>query len=180
MDLFSKQAYFIPCKGLPSARKLSKMFVNHIYIYRLHGVPRRIISDRGVQFTEKFWREFIQAIGSSQDLSSGFHAQTSGLAVKTNQFIGQYLRCYVNYQQTNWADLLLFAEVAYNNAVHSSTGLTPFQINTGVEFVPMPELPRHPSLPSMSLTEWMDAIKDSWENTKKALNKAAQNPKDIS
>ncbi|KAK9395371.1 hypothetical protein NXF25_018732, partial [Crotalus adamanteus] len=43
MDLFSKQAHFIPCKGLPSARCLAKLFV--IHVYRLHGVPRRIISE---------------------------------------------------------------------------------------------------------------------------------------
>ncbi|KAK9395678.1 hypothetical protein NXF25_019039 [Crotalus adamanteus] len=53
VDLFSKHAYFIPCRGLPSARRLSRLFIQHIY--RLHGTPRRIISDRGVQFTARFW-----------------------------------------------------------------------------------------------------------------------------
>lgn len=45
IDLFSKQAYFVACAGLPSASKLAKLFITHIY--RLHGVPRRIVSDRG-------------------------------------------------------------------------------------------------------------------------------------
>lgn len=50
IDLFSKQAHFVACSGLPSARKLAKLFITHIYhIYRLHGVPRRIVSYQGVQ-----------------------------------------------------------------------------------------------------------------------------------
>uniref|UniRef100_A0A2H6N0A5 Integrase catalytic domain-containing protein n=1 Tax=Micrurus carvalhoi TaxID=3147026 RepID=A0A2H6N0A5_9SAUR len=51
IDLFSQQAHFTTCKGLPSAKKLANLFMKHIY--RLHGIPRRIISDRGVQFTAK-------------------------------------------------------------------------------------------------------------------------------
>lgn len=46
IDLFSKQAHFIACSGLPSAHKLTKLFIKHIY--RMHGVPCRIFSDRGV------------------------------------------------------------------------------------------------------------------------------------
>lgn len=53
IDLFSKQVHFIPCSGLPSAQRLAKLFIQHIYC--LHGVPHRIISDRGVQFTARFW-----------------------------------------------------------------------------------------------------------------------------
>ncbi|KAK9406808.1 hypothetical protein NXF25_005582 [Crotalus adamanteus] len=56
VDLFSKQAHFIPCKGLSSVRKLAKMFVHQVF--RLHGAPRRIISDRGVQFTAHFGGNF--------------------------------------------------------------------------------------------------------------------------
>lgn len=84
---------------------------------------------------------------------------------RTNTMVEQYLSCYVDYQQSNWADLLPFAEVAYNNLVHSSTGLTPFQITNGMEFIPMPELPRE--LPSsMSLSKWIESLKQGWENTK--------------
>lgn len=52
IDLFSKPAHFTACSGLPSARKLAKMFIKQVY--QLHGVPRRIISDHRVQFTAKF------------------------------------------------------------------------------------------------------------------------------
>lgn len=78
VDLFSKQAHFILCSGSPSAQKLAKLFLKHIY--RLHRVPKRIISDQGVQFTTKFWREFLRLIGSSQGLSLAFHLSTNSAA----------------------------------------------------------------------------------------------------
>lgn len=85
-------------------------------------------------------------VGSSHSLSSTFHLSTKGLTERSNAIEEQYLCCYVNYQQMNWAELLPFAEVAYNNGVHSSTGFTPFKLATGVEFMPMPGAPifNHP------------------------------------
>ncbi|XP_013908535.1 PREDICTED: phosphate-regulating neutral endopeptidase-like [Thamnophis sirtalis] len=109
-------------------------------------------------------------------LSLAFHLSTNEASERANGMLEQYLKCYVNYQQTNCAELLLFAEVAYNNTVHFSTRLTSFQVTRGVEFIPMPELPREPPL-SMSLAEWMEFLKKVWENTKQALREAAKTHK---
>lgn len=89
VDLFSKQAHFIPCNRLPSTQKLVKLFVSKIY--HLHGVPQQIISDWGVHFTMNFWREFVQLIRSSQGLSSAFHPSTNGPAECVNAMAEQYL-----------------------------------------------------------------------------------------
>lgn len=78
VDLFSKQAHFLPYMGLPSTKKLTKLFVQHVY--RLHGVLCQIISDRGIQFTAKFWHQFIALISSSQGISSAFHPSTNSAA----------------------------------------------------------------------------------------------------
>lgn len=82
----------------------------------------------------------MRTIGSTQGLSSAFHPSTNGAAERTNAMVERYLRSYVSYQQTDWLALLLLAEGMYNNAVHCSTGLTPFRIVTGQDFVAIPEL----------------------------------------
>lgn len=169
--LFSKQAHFVACTGLSSARKLAKLFLTNIY--RLYGVPQQIISDRGVQFTVKFWQQFLAMIGLSQGLSSAFHPSTNGAVERTNAMIQQYVRCYVEHQQGDWADLLPFAEVAYNNTVHSSTGYTPFYVTSGVEFVPIPECPR-PKPKELGLQEWVTQMTGVWGHIKDALRKAAE------
>ena len=64
-------------------------------------------------------------------LSTAFYPQANSQTEKQNQTLEQHLRAYVNYQQDDWARLLLMAEYAYNNAVNASTGLTPFKALMG-------------------------------------------------
>lgn len=171
IDLFSKQAHFVPCKGLPSARRLAKLFVQHIYC--IHSAPKWIISDRGPQFTAKFWKAFLKQTGTEQGLSSAFHPSTNGAAERANAMVERYLRSYVSYQQIDWYELLPFAESAYNNTVHSSIGYTPFKIVSGKEFSAIPELDTQ-TTGSTSPTHWGEKIRKSWPHIKTSLTKVAK------
>lgn len=84
-----------------------------------------------------------------------------------------YLRSYVLYQQSEWVDLLPFAEMAYNNTIHRSTGLTPFQVVMGKDFPAIPELDTQPR-PGMSPAAWADKVRTSWPAIKQALKKAEE------
>lgn len=75
MDFFSKQLHFIPCQNIFMAKQLTKISLDHIY--RLHGVPQQIISDGGVQLTSKFWRVFLDLLGTEQGLHSSHHPQSN-------------------------------------------------------------------------------------------------------
>ncbi len=90
VDRFSKAAHFIPLPRLPSARETAQVMVDHVF--KIHGLPSDIVSDREPQFTSQFWREFCRQIGASPSLSSGFHPQTNGQAERTNQILGRMLR----------------------------------------------------------------------------------------
>ena len=68
--------------------------------------------------------------GTHQKLSTAYHPQTDGQTERTNQTLEQYLRCYVNYQQNNWVELLPVAEFSFNNST-SVTGISPFYANYG-------------------------------------------------
>ncbi len=70
-------------------------------------------------------------MNTKSQLSSAFHPQTDRQTERVNQVLEQYLRCFINYEQDNWASLLPFAEFAYNNAQHSTTSLSPFFANYG-------------------------------------------------
>ena len=62
---------------------------------------------------------------------SGYHPKADGQTEHTNQTLEQYLRAYCNYQQDNWSNLLPLVEFAYNNALSTTTGITPFFANKG-------------------------------------------------
>ena len=70
-------------------------------IWKLHGVPKKILSDRGPQFASKFIEEFTKALGIKRQLSTAYHPQTDGQMERINQEIGTFLQHYVNYQQDN-------------------------------------------------------------------------------
>ena len=129
VDRFTKMAHFIPLPTKVSADDLARYFLRDIW--RQHGLPSSIVSDRDSRFTSRFWKALMQLLQIQTKMSTAFHPQTDGQTERTNQTLEQYLRMYSNYERTDWADLLPMAEFAYNNAPASATGLTPFYANYG-------------------------------------------------
>jgi hypothetical protein len=124
VDRFTKMAHFIPTADTVDAKELASLFLQRIV--SAHGLPDDIVSDRDTLFTAQFTQIFFEALGITQNLSTAFHPQTDGQTERTNATLEQYIRCYINYQQDNWTDLLPMAEFCYNNTVHASTNQTPF------------------------------------------------------
>lgn len=129
IDHFTKMAHFLPCKESITAKETAVMFIKNIF--KLHGFPEKIISDRGPQFISKFWSAVFESAGAKVKLTSAFHPQANGQTERTNQSLEQYLRCFINHEQNNWVDLLNYAEFAFNNSESSSIGMTPFYANYG-------------------------------------------------
>jgi len=129
IDRLTKMAHFIPSTNDMDARQFQETFMREIF--RLHGLPRDIITDRGSIFTSDLWKETTKKLGIERRLRTAFHPQTDGQTERTNSTLEQYLRAYVNYQQDDWKELLPMAEFAYNNGYQESTKHTPFFANYG-------------------------------------------------
>jgi len=82
-----------------SSERIVKIYRDDIW--KLHGVPRKILSNRGLQLTSKFMEEFTKALGTKRQLSTAYHPQTDDQTERINQKIGMFLQHYVNYQQDN-------------------------------------------------------------------------------
>ena len=76
VDRMTKQVHIIPCNNL-SARNTAYLFYREIF--RLHGLPDSIVSDRGSQFTSEFWKWLCKLLGIDHRLSTAYHPQTDGL-----------------------------------------------------------------------------------------------------
>jgi transposase InsO family protein len=160
IDRFTKMAHFIPlpAKG-KTASDLARLFAREIWKY--HGLPTDIVSDRDSRFTSGVWTEFLRLTGIRSRMSTAFHPQTDGQTERVNQTIEAYLRAFVNHEQDNWVSLLPMAEFAYNNSTTTATGLSPFYANYG--FHPMASNPSgigplHPA--STAYAHWMHTIQD--------------------
>uniref|UniRef100_A0A3B3BM67 Gypsy retrotransposon integrase-like protein 1 n=1 Tax=Oryzias melastigma TaxID=30732 RepID=A0A3B3BM67_ORYME len=131
VDRFSKMVHFIALPKLPSAKETAEVLLQEVF--RLHGVPRDIVSDRGPQFTSRFWAEFCRLLTVSISLTSGFHPQSNGQAERLNQQLKTSLRLLSGHNPATWAGNLVWAEFAHNSLPSSATGLSPFQIVYGYQ-----------------------------------------------
>ena len=129
IDSLTKLAHFIPCRNLPTAGQLAQILLTQVV--RLHGLPEVILSDRGPQFTARFWQVWCKALGIASNTSTSFHPQTDGQTERLNQTLKQFLRCYAHKAADSWVALLWLAELAYNNLTHKSTGTSPFMATFG-------------------------------------------------
>jgi len=130
-DRFSKMSHFVATTEKTMAEGLARLFRNNVW--KLHGLPKSVISDRGPQFVAGMTKELNKMLGIETKLSMAYHPETDGQTERTNQELEQYLRMYVNHRQNNWAKWLATAEFAFNNKVYTATRSSPFQVNYGRE-----------------------------------------------
>ena len=169
VDRFTKMAHFLPLKtGKKTAADLARTFAKEVW--RIHGLPADIISDRDSRFTSSTWQTFIAVLGIKPRMSTAFHPQTDGQTERMNQVLEAYLRSFIAQDQDDWADLLPMAEFAYNNSAATATGMTPFFANMG--YHPAANDPRtteamHPA--SEVYSHW---IQDAITRARSALEEA--------
>jgi transposase InsO family protein len=97
----------------------------------LHGVPKKIMFDRGTQFTLKFWERSHETLDTQLRFSSAYHPQTDGQTERVNQILEELLRAYALQYERRWDKSLPYAEFSYNNSYQESLKMAPFEILYG-------------------------------------------------
>jgi hypothetical protein len=156
VDKLTKQVHFAATQTSVTAVELAKLFYQEVV--RHHGIPSSIVSDRDVRFTSNFWKALWQQTGTKLAMSTAYHPQSDGQTERANRTLEDMLRAYTNYQQDNWDEQLVAAEIAYNNSVQASTGFSPFFLNSG----------QHPNLPIV------EAVRDADASTNPTANEMLQ------
>jgi transposase InsO family protein len=81
VDCLTKVAHFILVKTTYTSAKYTELYMARIVC--LLGVPKRIVSDRGPQFTSKFWEKLHESLDTRLNFSSAYHPQTDGQTERT-------------------------------------------------------------------------------------------------
>jgi hypothetical protein len=126
VDRFSKMVLLTPCVSTIDAQGLGQLVLEKVVAK--YGAPRTIVSDRGSLFTSTYFGTMCDYLATRRLFSTAFHPQTDGQTERMNQTLETYLRCYVNYEQDDWATLLASAEHAMNAAPSATTGKSPFSV----------------------------------------------------
>ena len=101
-DRFSKMSHFVAMTRKTTTEGLAKLFRDNVW--KLHGLPESMISDRGLQFAAGLTKKLNKMLGIETKLSTVYHLKIDGQTERTNQELEQYLRMYVNHRQNNWAE----------------------------------------------------------------------------
>lgn len=129
VDKLTKMVRLAPCRTTDGALETAEMLLD--VLFKSHGMPRTIISDRDPRFTSDLFKEICKHMRVKQAMSTAFRPQTDGQTERVNRVLGDMLRCYVAPKRDDWDKLLCLAEFAINNAYHESLGTTPFFLNYG-------------------------------------------------
>jgi len=129
VDILTKSAIFIPVHMSYQALDIDRVFISEIV--RLHGVPKRIISDRGLVFTSRFWTSFQDTLGTQVNFSMTYQLETDGQTERMNQTLEEMLRMYVMDQQKCWEEFFPLVEFSYKNSYQSTIKMVPFDFLYG-------------------------------------------------
>lgn len=126
VDRFSCSIKLVALPALPTAMEVAKIIFHHIFRY--YGIPDDIVSNQGPQFVsclKRVWGAFMEKLGVSVSLTSGYHPQSNGRVERNDQDIGRYLCSYCKDNQNDWV------EYAQNSLKHSAINLNAFQCVLG-------------------------------------------------
>ena len=169
VDRFSKMVHFVPAPKLPSAKETAQLMIDHVF--RLHGLPLDVVSDRGPQFSSRFWRAFCSLLGASTSLSSGFHPQSNGQTERVNQDLEVALRCLVSDNPSSWCSQLSWVEYSHNSLPSSSTGMSPFECALGYQPPLFPEQEKEVEVPSAQ--DFVRRCRRTWRKARSSLLRTA-------
>ena len=173
VDRLTKIAYFIPTMKKTLAEGLARLFRNNVW--KLHGLPESIISDRGPQFIAGLIKELNKMLEIKSKLSMAFHPQTDGQTERVNQELEQYLRIFIDHKQEQWPEWLGMVEFAYNNKVHLSAKTLLFKANYRQD--PRMGFEGRKKGKYMGAEKFVEKMREIQEKAKVALGKAQKDMK---
>ncbi|WVZ10094.1 hypothetical protein V8G54_014624 [Vigna mungo] len=156
VDRLSKAANFMALQHPYTALTVAQCFLDNIF--KLHGFPTTITSDRDPIFISQFWKDFIAVQGVQTQLSTAYHPQTDGQTEVVNRCLETYLRCMCCDEPRQWSKWIPLAEWWYNTTYHSSIKASPYEVVYGQT------PPNHlPYLPGESRVELFNRSLQKWE-----------------
>ena len=177
---FSKQVHLIATSTSVTSEKTARLLIDHVF--KLHGLPTAIISDRDPRFTAGLWKAVFKAWGTRLALSSSYHPQTDGQTERYMRVLAAGLRAYADKKQRDWPRCLSMIEAFYNSSRHESTGQTPFEMNGVVWTDAMTLALRSPMMDgvkSQSAEDILTDMKRTWEDARAMLMVRRERMKEV-
>ncbi|KAL4145628.1 hypothetical protein PRNP1_013295 [Phytophthora ramorum] len=129
VDRLSKRPCYLPTTKDVTAEDSARLFFDQVVRY--YSLPSSIVSDRDSKFCSKFWQALMKCMGVKLRMTVSKRAQADGQSERQVRTLEDALRCTVSHYGDDWADMIPTVEYAHATAIHSSTKLSPFELDTG-------------------------------------------------
>lgn len=129
VDRLSKYEHFMSLQHPYTAQSVVQCFLDNVY--KLHGMPVTMTSDRDPIFLSSFWQELFALQGVQLQRSTAYHPQTDGQTEVLNRTLETYLRWFCSDSPRDWSAHLPLAEWWYNTTYHTAIKCTPYEVLYG-------------------------------------------------
>jgi hypothetical protein len=171
VDRISKYAHFYALQHPFTLSIVAQLFMDQVF--KLHGMPHSILSNRDPTFTNNFWQELFKLQGNQFHLSTTYHPHTDGQTEVVNKCLETYLRCFSSVRKNQWVLWLPLAEWWYNTLYHTTTRMTPFEAVYGKN--PPSVLSYFPGVSKVQAVDQMLIVREAILRTLKENLVMAQN-----
>jgi len=125
----TKMAHFVPCHKEVTSEKTADLFIENCY--KLHAVPKVIVSDRDPRIVGKFWLYFMRKLNTKLNMSTSRHPQTNGLIERVTEKMQIVFRCYTAESRFDCVSHLPMVEFFYNCYINEASNHVPFEVFYG-------------------------------------------------
>jgi hypothetical protein len=175
IDHYSKQVHVIPTTSDVDAEGIAD--IHYKEIFRLHGIPTKIVSDRGPQFAAQLMKALYQKLGITHALTTAYHPQSNGQTERANQEVEQHLRLFANSRHDDWVTFLPTAKFVLNSHMHSAHHMAPFEIMYG--YRPDFTVPVGPPTKFPALNSRLQLLRETHKEAEAALRMEKHAMKEI-
>ncbi|KAJ0599534.1 putative nucleotidyltransferase, Ribonuclease H [Helianthus annuus] len=177
VDRFTKYGHFILLSHPYTAAKVANVFLDTVF--KIHGNPDTIVSDRDPVFLSAFWQEFMKLQGVKLAMSSAYHPQSDGQTEVLNRCLEAYLRSMCMDAPLTWVKWVPLAQWWYNTSWHSTIKMSPHEALFGIK--PNLHIPYIPGDTPIAAVEELHREREAMiQKLKMNLNSARNRMKQLS
>ncbi|KAM0724355.1 Retrovirus-related Pol polyprotein from transposon 17.6 [Formica fusca] len=155
-DNLTKFSKAIPIPN-QEANTVSKEFVTKIVLE--HGIPEKILTDQGTNFLSEIFKNTCKLLKINKIQTTAYHPESNGALERSHRTLAEYLRHYINEDQTDWDEWIPFAMFTYNTTPHTATGYTPFELVYGHQ-ADLPTSLTRPPKPTYNYDDYAQELKE--------------------
>jgi len=172
-DSLTKFSKAIPIPN-QEANTISKEFVTKIILE--HGIPEKILTDQGTNFLSEIFKNTCKLLKINKIQTTAYHPESNGALERSHRTLAEYLRHYVDEDQTDWDEWIPFAMFTYNTTPHTATGYTPFELVYGHQ-ADLPTALTKPPQPTYNYDDYAQELKERLRATNRLAREHVKDEK---